>query len=65
MQFHDPHMHRLLAEDRATDLRRAMGVPRAEGYVLTRVVAALRARRTDRRRPECYRDRPAAAGLPR
>ena len=65
MLLYDTHTHRLLAEDRATDLRRTMGAPRVEEAGLTRAIVALRARLADRHEPDCYRDRPAAAGLSR
>jgi hypothetical protein len=47
------------------DLRRAMGAPRVEESGLRATIAALRARVAARRRPDCYEERPATAGLSR
>jgi hypothetical protein len=65
MQFHDPQVHRLLAEDRAGSLRSAMRASRADKAGLSATIATLVARLGDRRRSDCYGDRPAAAGFPR
>jgi hypothetical protein len=61
--FIDAHTHRLLAEERAAELRRSMGAAGGPAW-LPRALTALMTSITDRR-PNQYRRRTAVAGLPR
>ena len=60
--FIDAHTHRLLAEERAAELRRSMRAVRGEAW-LPRALIALRYSIADRR-PRQNRRRTATAGLP-
>jgi imidazolonepropionase-like amidohydrolase len=63
--FIDAHTHRLLAEERAAELRRSMGAQEARGEAwLPRVLATFRYSIADHRTREIRR-RAAATGLPR
>ena len=61
--FIDAHTHRLLAQERAAELRRSMGAARGQAW-FARALTALMTRITEHR-PKVYRRRAAAAGLPR
>jgi hypothetical protein len=61
--FIDAHTHRLLAEERAAELRHGMGAARDEAR-LPRALTALIASIADRR-PRRHHHRTAAAGLHR
>ena len=58
----DAHTHRLLADERAAELRHSMGAARGEAW-LPRALTALRYSIADHR-PKEIRRRTAAAGLP-